>query len=190
MIGRRLKNVPVKTVIVNNQSAAQKVAAHLVKEGCDSFAYLGQTVARRDERLFGFRSELAERGLELPSANIVHSDYGDRDRNLADIEALLDRNYRGRLGIFCYHDLFASRVMMLCHKKGIDIPGRVLLAGFDDLPIAEELSPPLTSVRYPVEAIARIAAEALYTRLKLGGRIEDTCSYVNAELVVRESTKP
>lgn len=190
MIGRRLKHVRLKTVLVNNQSAAQKVAAHLIEAGCDSFAYIGQSVAKRDERLFGFRAELAEQGRRLAAQNIVHTDYHNREKSLADIEALLNRRRRGRLGIFCYHDLFASRVLMLCHKKGIDVPGEILLAGFDDLPIAEELSPPLTSVRYPVEAIARAAAESLYTRLKVGGGGEDTCFYVNAELVVRESTQP
>ena len=189
MIGRKLKSIQQETVIVNNQSAAQRVAAHLIDAGCEHFAYVGQSVSKRDERLFGFRAELTEQGRELPAENIIHTDYRDHQKSLADIEALLDRKRDGRLGIFCYHDLFASRVMMLCHKKGIDVPGEVAVAGFDDLPIAEELSPPLTTVRYPVESIARIAAESLYTLLKLGGGYENTCSYVNAELVVRGSTK-
>ncbi len=189
IIGRKLKNVRIKTVMVNNQSAAQKVAAHLIEEGCDSFAYIGQNIAQRDERLFGFRAELAEQGRRLPERNIICTTYHDHDRNLADIEVLLDRKRKGLLGIFCYHDLFASRVMMLCHKKGIDIPGEVLLVGFDDQPIAEELSPPLTTVRYPIEAIAQAAAESLYARLRLGGKNGDACFYVNAELVVRESTR-
>ncbi|MDR0932641.1 MAG: LacI family transcriptional regulator [Victivallales bacterium] len=189
MLGRKLKNVRQKTVIVNNQSSAQKVAAHLIDIGCEHFAYIGQNVAKRDDRLFGFRAELLEQGRKLPMENIIHTDYQDHQKCLDNIEALLGRKPKGRLGIFCYHDLFASRVIMLCHKKGFDVPGEVAVAGFDDLPIAEELSPPLTTVRYPVKSIARIAAESLYARLKLGSGGENTCSYVNAELIVRESTK-
>lgn len=188
VIGRKLKNIRLKTVIVNNQNAAQRMAAHLIDAGCDTFAYVGQNNStKRDERLFGFRAELFERGVNLPAENIIQTDYNDHDKCLADIEALLDRKHKGRLGIFCYHDLYASRVMMLCHRTKLDIPGKILLAGFDDLSIAEELSPSLTTVRYPVEAIARIAAESLYAQLRFGGGNDDVC-YVNAELVVREST--
>ncbi|MBR4222461.1 MAG: substrate-binding domain-containing protein [Victivallales bacterium] len=101
---------------------------------------------------------------------------------------LLTKRRTGRLGLFCYHDLFAIRAINLCHQLGIQVPAEVAIAGFDDLPAAAETYPALTTVSYPVQDMARLAFETLYTKIrfgKLGGGIS---RYLDSELVIREST--
>ena len=71
------------------------------------------------------------------------------------------------------------------------IPEELGIAGFDDLPIAAELYPPLTSVRYPLKDMARIACETLFARINLGmGKAGDgVYRTLDTELIVRESTR-
>lgn len=188
MIGRQLKNLKADTVLVNNQLAAQKVAAHLAGEGYRNFAYIGQGNSPRDPRLLGFRFGLLECGCTLPEENILRTDYSDTENMKNAIVSLLKR-LEYPVGLFCYHDLFASVAVNLCHGLGLRIPEQVGIAGFDDLPIASELYPPLTSVRYPLRDMARIACETLFARINLGSRKDDgICRYLDSELVIRDST--
>ena len=101
---------------------------------------------------------------------------------------LLKKKRSGRLGIFCYHDLFATRAINLCHELEIRIPEDVAIAGFDDLPIASETYPPLTTVSYPVRDIARLAFETLYTRIKFHSLNSGVRRYLDSKLVIRRST--
>lgn len=190
MIGRRLERLRADTVLVNNQLAAQNVAVHLAEEGYREFAYIGQEGTPHDPRLSGFRFGLMESGFSLPQENIIRLHYGDRESLDAGIVDLLERRH-GPLGLFCYHDLFASAAVSACLRRGVRIPEELGIAGFDDLPIAAELYPPLTSVRYPLKDMARIACETLFARINLGmGKAGDgVYRTLDTELIVRESTR-
>ena len=188
MIGRRLKTLKADTVLVNNQSAAQKMALHLAEQGYREFAYIGQAGSPQDPRLSGFRFGLMECGCSLPETNLFRINAGDSEALNAGIEQLLN-NRKSPLGLFCYHDLFASAAVSACLRRGVRIPEEIGIAGFDDLPIAAELFPPLTSVRYPLKDMARIACETLFARINLGsGKKDGICRYLDSELIVREST--
>ena len=188
MLGRCPETVDCDAVLVDNQRAAQQVAEHLVKQGIREFAYIGQAGKRNDKRLLGFRAGLLEHGILLKQENIITADYHSSEKCRNEISNLLTREHDGRLGIFCYHDLFATRTLNLCHELGIKVPDDVSVAGFDDLPVASEIYPPLTTVSYPVYDMARIAFETLYSRIKFHPDSSGICRYLDSELVVRKST--
>ena len=188
MLGRCLETAECDAVLVNNEKAAQLVARHLVGEGLTEFAYIGQQGKLNDRRLFGYRSELAAAGFALHERNILRLDAQDPAQCRSEILKLLSAKRRGRLGVFCYHDLFAIRALNLCRELGLRVPEDVAVAGFDDLPAAAETCPPLTSVSYPVKDMARLAFESLYARIKfktVGGGVR---RYLDSKLTVREST--
>ncbi len=188
MLGRSLESAECDAVLVNNQMAAQRMARHLLDQGLTEFAYIGQNGKQHDQRLLGFRAELALAGFELPDTHIIQVDAQNPELCRKNILRLLAKIRKGRLGLFCYHDLFAIRAINLCHQLGIQVPEEVAIAGFDDLPAAAETYPPLTTVSYPVQDMARLAFETLYTKIrfgKLGGGIS---RYLDSELVIREST--
>lgn len=188
MLGRNPESLECDSVLVDNQRAAQQMANHLVSQGIREFAYIGQTGKRHDKRLLGFRAGLLEHGILLKEENILALDYHSTEECRSEIAELLKRNHSGRLGIFCYHDLFATRTLNLCHELGIKVPDTVSVAGFDDLPVASEIYPPLTTVSYPVRDMARIAFETLYTRIKFHSLDSGICRYLDSELVIRKST--
>ena len=188
MLGRCPETISCDAVLVDNQRAAQQMAEHLVQQGCREFAYIGQSGKRNDKRLLGFRAGLLEHGILLDQENILRSDYHSAEKSRFEIQQLLERKHSGRLGIFCYHDLFATRTLNLCHELGIKVPEEVSVAGFDDLPVASEIYPSLTTISYPVNDMARIAFETLYTRIKFHTSGGGICRYLDSELVIRKST--
>lgn len=188
MLGRAPESIVCDSVLVDNQRAAQQMAAHLAEQGIREFAYIGQSGKRNDKRLLGFRAGLLEHGILLKEENILSLDLHSSEKSRSEIARLLNRKHPGRLGVFCYHDLFATRTLNLCHELGIKVPETVSVAGFDDLPVASEIFPPLTTVSYPVSDMARIAFETLYTRIKLHSPSGGICRYLDSELVIRKST--
>jgi len=63
--------------------------------------------------------------------------------------------------IVCANDEIAAGVVHATLSKGVDIPGKVMVTGFDDAPLAMQMWPPITSVRQPIRAMAARAVEVL-----------------------------
>jgi LacI family transcriptional regulator len=89
--------------------------------------------------------------------------------------------------IFAGSDQQALGVYEAARQHGLRVPQDLSVVGFDDLPISQWSSPPLTTVRQPLAEMGRVAAEMLGTLVGgltlLGHRIE-----LATELVVRAST--
>ncbi len=70
------------------------------------------------------------------------------------------------------------------------MPGDVAIAGFDNLPECRVTSPPLTSVAYPIESIARLAVRNLIDRIEGASDRPPHRILLEPHVVVRESTDP
>lgn len=189
LLGRKLETISCDAVLVNNQKAGTQMAYHLCKQGIKEFAYIGQKGKLRDSRLSGFRTGLMENAISEECLSTHFLDSHSPEECRRTILKLLKNRSGNRLGIFCYHDLFAVRVIHCCAELGIRIPEEVSVAGFDDLPAAKEIYPPLTSVSYPVPEMARIAFETLYAKIRFGTHPEGGIArYLDSKCVIREST--
>ena len=67
--------------------------------------------------------------------------------------------------LFVTNGLMAMGAIEIVHKRNLSIPNDLALIGFDDLPWAEALDPPLTVVRQPAYEVGKAAAEMLLNRL-------------------------
>jgi LacI family transcriptional regulator len=83
----------------------------------------------------------------------------------------------------------AQRVVEAARARGLYVPERLSVVGFDDTAVARLLSPPLTTVRQPLREMGRVA---LRTGLRLAGGEQLDSHHVElaTELVVRNSTAP
>ncbi len=90
--------------------------------------------------------------------------------------------------IFCANDLMAIGAVRAARELGLRVPEDLSVAGFDDIPLAEHVTPPLTTVRQDPVANGRAAARLLLARL--GGRPLATPTLPAPVLVVRSSTAP
>ncbi len=187
LVGRALRSDVADAVLVDNSLAARNVACHLADCGCTEFCYVGPDNLALDQRRTGFRAGLLERGISLSAGSEILL-----DGESPDFGAVRERMRRrsGRLGVFCYQDLLAARTVAIAHELGLRIPEECAVAGFDDLPVAAELYPPLTSVRYPVRNMAAAAVEILFAKLGAPPAGPGFSRYVESRLIVRASTDP
>ncbi len=93
----------------------------------------------------------------------------------------------GITAILCCNDLMASGVLTECSLRGRRVPEDVSVIGFDDLPISEMLTPPLTTIRQDRLALGMCG---FYTLNSLIHRVPISRTLLRPQLIVRSSTAP
>lgn len=173
----------------SNRHAAARIAQHLLELGHREFAMIsGQTASndRARERVAGVREALAAHGLELPPRRVLEIPFSIPGARAA-LGQLLDAGGRtGFTALICGNDLLALGALLEAAARGIGVPGRLSVTGFDDIDLAAEFSPSLTTLRIPVTDIGRFAAERMLARI--GGGDVPRSHEIDVELIVRNST--
>jgi len=171
----------------DNESGMRALLHHLVAEhGYRSLAYLSGNADSPDSRA---RARAFEAGATAAGARIQAGPAWQGNYSAAGgagvIAALLDAGGELPRAIVCANDQTALGVMHALARRGIDVPGRVAVTGFDDLPVARHLHPRLTTVRQPIRELGATAFDVLYARISAGGGDPDVVLPVR--LAVRES---
>jgi LacI family transcriptional regulator len=89
--------------------------------------------------------------------------------------------------IWTVNDLLAIGALRAINERGLRVPEDVALAGFDDIDVAQQLYPPLTTARMPAQEMGLCAAEYLFARLE-DPRQELMQTLMPMQLVIRAST--
>ncbi|WP_327359008.1 LacI family DNA-binding transcriptional regulator [Streptomyces sp. NBC_01304] len=181
----RHRSLRVDTVLPENREGAASLARALLGLGHREFAVLSgppelTTVA---DRLAGFREALAEAGVPLRPEHIVHGAFTRDGGHLAATE-LLRRGHRPTC-VFAVTDVMAVGALAAFREQGLRVPEDVSLAGFDDIPLVRELTPPLTTVALPLTRMGH-SAIALALREPRGRR--SRVERFSGEVVLRAST--
>ncbi len=168
----------------NNQKGGSLAVQHLVERGSRKFAFLGDPIAPEiAQRLDGVRSALAKAGLSdaleiLPAHLTAETAHPAVSQWLSKIDIVPD-------GIIAASDVIALSTLRALAEHGHSVPGDVRVIGYDDLPLANQTSPPLTTIRQDLVAGAAHLVDLLFRRI--GG--EKTASVVlEPQLVVRGSS--
>ncbi len=178
----------VHSVMIDNAASSRTAVQHLIELGHKRIGYLGDIAGFQSdtERFAGYRQALAVAGLPFLPELVVHGDGRPAGGNRAMEKLLALAN--PPTAISCYNDMSALGAMHAAHARGLDVPGDISIAGFDDLFFASYTRPLLTTIRQPKQKMGRMAME---TMLKLiAGESSRTGIRVNGELIVRESTAP
>lgn len=135
------------------------------------------------DRLTGFREELAAAGVELAEQDIVEAPF-TRDGGHAAMTELLSRGLSATC-VFAVTDVMAIGALTALREAGLSVPGDVSLAGFDDIPVVRDLTPPLTTVALPLELLGEHAM-----RLAINPNTSSRSRVVrlSGEVVLRGST--
>jgi DNA-binding LacI/PurR family transcriptional regulator len=92
--------------------------------------------------------------------------------------------------VFAANDQIALGLLGAIHESGRRVPDDVSVIGFDDIPEAAFLTPPLTTVRQDFTALGRHCVELLIAQFTDGGAVPDVPGPVPSKLIVRRSTGP
>ena len=94
--------------------------------------------------------------------------------------------------IFASNDDMAAAVICVARQHGLDLPRQLSVVGFDDAPVATMVWPQLTTIRQPVRAMARTAAELIiqHSPRRRGWPRPIPHRQLSFELILRNSTAP
>jgi len=197
-IARLAESVPVVTlagrpsrvsinVRCDNESGMRALIRHLVTDhGYRSLAFLSGHPDSPDNqaRARAFEAQALACGAEIHAAAIWHGDYS-ASGGARVIASLLDEGRMLPRAIVCANDQTALGVMHALARRGVAVPNEVAVTGFDDVPVARHLQPPLTTVRQPIQELGATAFEVLHSRINGSGGRRDVVLPVR--LMIRES---
>jgi LacI family transcriptional regulator len=151
------------TVRVDNASAMADVARHLVGgHGFRRLAFVSGLAASPDSasRAASFVASANQLGAEVFPLEPWAGDWTSGGA-VRVTRAWLEGGGALPEAIACANDQTALGVMYALHRAGYRVPDDVAVVGFDDIPVARHLSPPLTTVRQPSRQLGTAAIEAL-----------------------------
>ncbi len=176
------------SINIDNEGGAAAMVKHLAGLGHRRIAHVTGPVDNWDakERLRGYRHavflESGEdtRGLEVPGDFTEESGYR---------AARLVLGMRPRpTAIFAANDSMAIGLLSAFQEMGVKVPGDIAVGGFDDIPIARFMTPPLSSVAVSIAALGARAMERLLAALRDGSRHVPRHETLPARLVARRSS--
>lgn len=153
-------------VDVDNRGGAAAAVRHLLETGRRRIGTIAgpQDMAPGADRLAGYRDALSSAGFGIDDERVSIADF-TLDGGRAAMAALLERD-PGVDGVFAASDLMALGAMDVLRAAGRRIPEDVALVGFDDSPLAESATPPLSSIRQPIEEMGREMTRLLLSSLR------------------------
>ena len=156
-------------VQVDNRAGTEALTEHLVTEhGLTSVEFVGAPeMPDYAERFDGMCRALQRLGLPAPHAVLDPTALVD-DHPFAVIRALAGAGAGARRlpqALVCASDQHALALLEVLAELGVDVPGRVAVTGFDGVAAGRLCTPPLTTVRQPMEAMGRLAVDILVESL-------------------------
>ena len=159
VINRIVPGFEYRCVGLDNVSGAMMATRTLLNQGHRRIGYLASSHDIEDTRLRhrGWLQAMGEQGIEVPDAWVA-SGTPDMQGGEAAMVELLGRN-QNLSAVFAYNDSMATGALTALKDNGIHVPQHFSLIGFDDTPIARYTDPQLTTVRYPITSMAKLATE-------------------------------
>jgi LacI family transcriptional regulator len=180
------KDISIPVITIENQSGARKIVDHLIDlHGCKRIVFLQGPQDNEDseQREKGYRQSLKKHNLPFDPM-LVHRGGFESIQAHATVGQLLasDVDFDA---IFTGDDDNAVGVIQALREAGRRIPEDVAVAGFDDSLFARILTPPLTTVRAPIEQVGREAVRLLIRLIRK--EPVETRLVLPTELIIRQS---
>lgn len=171
----------------DNSAASARATRHLIELGHRKIGMIAGIAGDNDRaaaRLAGVRDAITQAGLPINEAWFVQRPYavGEGAAGLRTIMMGSDRP----TAILGGNDLLAMGALLEAPDLGLRVPKDISIIGFDDLELAAQLRPSLTTIRVPTTEMSNIAADYLLGTLE--GLVMPHNTEVNVDLIVREST--
>lgn len=180
--------IDTSKVIQDDFSGAYQATRHLISSGYRHIAHItgSEKLQLTQNRLAGYRKALEEAGMPFRSERIRHS--GFTQQHGYDDTLLLLSGTDTPDAIFAVNDRKAIGAILACRHREIAVGPEVGVVGFTNDPVAEIISPALTTVAEPAYEIGRKSCELLLKHIRKNSfRGEEIV--LAGELIVRESTK-
>jgi GntR family transcriptional regulator of arabinose operon len=173
-------------VTYDNRRGGYLVTDHLIKQGRKRIAFIGSPFvsSAASDRMRGYCDALEDNGIAVDKSLIKRATLEELDAPFCQVlmtQAKPD-------AIVCKMDHYAALMGRHLVGMGLTIGRDVMLAGFDDEPLAELLPVPLTTIRFPADPFAQVCYERLGAQMANPAVPLPGMTLIDVELVIREST--
>ena len=183
MVGRPMRPARVSYVDADNRGGAGAAVEYLIRQGRRTIVTIAgpPDMAVGADRLAGYRDAIA--AAQLTEVGVAYGDWSHASGvhamwRLLDQRPMLD-------AVFVASDVMAAGALHALHRAGRRVPDDVAVVGFDDLVLAQQTRPPLTTVRQPIDQFGIVAAQNLLAAME--GEPLDEATVLPTTLVARES---
>ncbi len=156
----------VSAIGIDDHRAAYDMTRHIISLGHQRIGFItghpNQTASAR--RLAGFKSAMSDAGFPVPDELVSRGMFNYRS-GLDAAEKLLTVDPRPS-AIFASNDDMAAATVAIAHRFGLDVPGDLTVAGFDDAALSTTIWPELTTVRQPIFDMAGAAVDILVRQIR------------------------
>jgi LacI family transcriptional regulator len=155
---------PLDNIYLDNVAAAQEAVTYLIDKGHRRIGMLAGQEGPTHYRMIGYANALEAYSIALDKQLIQIGEFNEQGGYSA-MRALLALRPRPT-AVFAANDLMAMGAYLAIKETGLQIPRDVAVVGFDNIPTAKLVSPPLTTIDQDQREVGRRAAEMLFERLE------------------------
>ncbi len=186
MIDHRGSSIPLPAVDVDNYYGGRRATEYLISLNHTRIAFIQGRYEASSLRFKGYKEALLNAQLSFDESLVANGEFSQPGGFAAANQLLSSDN--PPTAIFAANDLSAFGVMEAIKEKGLRIPHDVSVIGFDDIPMASQVFPPLTTIRQPLLEMGVAAARMLLAKLR---GIEPPSNRITlaTQLVERASTR-
>ncbi len=176
----------LNSVDIDNIQAAYSISRHLLtcqipRQRPATITGPQNTIAGQD-RYQGFLLAIKEMGLTPNPALIAEGDFSESSGYLAMKKILPARPDV----VFAASDIMAAGALRAAHEAGLNIPHELAIVGFDDVTLAAQLEPPLTTIRQPIQSMGTQAVELLIRNIQQPD-LKNHQIILPSEIIIRSS---
>jgi LacI family transcriptional regulator len=190
-VNRRLDDPDVSSVVHDEDEGLRLVLTHLTELGHRRIANIAgpRSLSTGDARYRAFERHRAALGLDGDPALVAFAQTFNETEGERCTEALLG-NGRAFTAIVCSNDRLAIGTIAALRRHGLSCPDDISVTGYNDMPLADRLFPPLTTIRIQQYRAGFEAAELLYQAIESRPDLRTPQHIVlPVEFIIRASTK-
>ena len=183
-----MKRLPDNCIDLNNNYGGYLATKCLLDNGHHDIGYIAGPLWKSDaqDRLKGHKKALAEFGIKFNDNLLFEGDFHE-ESGMNGLQYFLDNKIK-ITGLVCANDEMASGALGKARDEQISVPDDLSIIGYDDINVAYFLHPKLSTIRYPVEEMGKMAAKwVLKNAYKK--EIDDIKTTFEPELITRNSCK-
>ncbi|MDE1340481.1 substrate-binding domain-containing protein [Vibrio aestuarianus] len=159
LINRIVPEIASRCIALDNHKGSYMATEYLIRNGHKHIAYIcsSHDIEDAHDRKTGYLDALRDNGIE-PIEEYI--EYGEPDE-LGGEQAMVNLMAKNTpiTAIATYNDYMAAGCLTLLQENGIRIPESMSVIGFDDGHIARYIYPRLTTIRYPIQVMAKQAVK-------------------------------
>lgn len=185
--GRPARGVKADEIVLKNQAGCEKSTSYLLKIGRKRVAFIsgGKASVATRERYAGYAAAIERQSGSVNPALVSYGDFTAESGFQQALRLLGASNTPD--AIVATNDLLALGALKACQTLKRRVPQDVAVIGFDDIPLAQIVTPALTTLRQPTEQTARDCVTLLLERIRSHDLSSPRKLVYEPELIIRET---